>query len=453
MKTPLCSIDSDTVENIIKKMKEFRATKLFFLLGSLVIQYSSAELVDLNMKRNLPFSAKIQSAFGGNFSRRDYLGLAVSLVGGLVPRATVAKDTPISKDVKESDFTVFQVHPDTSARLSPSLEHVNKSKFQRILSVGKEGGAVWLGEHHNSVPDHRIQAQVIKSVYNERKSASGKVPLISIGLEQVQVQFQPILDAFVAGNISEEEMLKGVDWEKRWFWPYEGYRPVFDLARELKIPLIALNVDSEDLAVVEKSGLQGLSQEQVRKYIKDPAGFAAYTKSRSFLTYASYVIEPSYKLHKDMGLLRTTISGLQLEQDMSYLNFIGGRILWDETMAGRAYSWTRKNPGGLMIGLIGADHIKFSKGIPGRFERWINSDDTANISVLLNPTLIDSRPPGTVAGYKNSDSSKYYNDITLQLRYLKDDVDIYTKTDEELDRYENTGGVLPISSYIVVSRT
>lgn len=177
MKTPFCSIDSDTVENIIKKMKEFRATKLFFLLGSLVIQYSSAEFVDLNMKRNLPFSAKIQSAFGGNFSRRDYLGLGVSLVGGLVPRATVAKDTPISKDVKESDFTVFQVHPDTSARLSPSLEHVNvrihiepklvqlikkidffkteipchffvikKSKFQRILSVGKEGGAVWLGE-------------------------------------------------------------------------------------------------------------------------------------------------------------------------------------------------------------------------------------------------------------------------------------------------------------------
>ena len=42
------------------------------------------------------------------------------------------------------------------------------------------------------------------------------------------------------------------------------------VARELKIPLIALNVDSEDLAAVEVNGIRGLSRDQVRKYIKDP---------------------------------------------------------------------------------------------------------------------------------------------------------------------------------------
>jgi uncharacterized iron-regulated protein len=93
---------------------------------------------------------------------------------------------------------------------------------------------------------------------------------MSIGLEQVQVQFQPVLDAYIEGRITEENMLQNVQWEKRWSWSYDNYRPVFELARELKIPLIALNVNTEDLAVVEESGFQGLSKEQVHRYIKDP---------------------------------------------------------------------------------------------------------------------------------------------------------------------------------------
>ena len=42
------------------------------------------------------------------------------------------------------------------------------------------------------------------------------------------------------------------------------------MAREMNIPLIALNVNSEDLAAVETGGIEGLSKEQLRRYIKDP---------------------------------------------------------------------------------------------------------------------------------------------------------------------------------------
>ncbi len=93
---------------------------------------------------------------------------------------------------------------------------------------------------------------------------------MAIGLEQIQVQYQPILDAYIQDSITEEMMLRQVQWEKRWTWPYENYKVVFDLAKDLKIPLIALNVNSEDLAVVEECGFQGLSVDQVRRYIKDP---------------------------------------------------------------------------------------------------------------------------------------------------------------------------------------
>lgn len=88
------------------------------------------------------------------------------------------------------------------------------------------------------------------------------------------------------------------------------------------------------------------------------SGFAAFAKARQFGTYVDYVIAPSYDLHQTMGLLKYTMSGEKLEQQMSFRNFLSGRILWDEAMASTAYEWTRKNNGGLLVGLVGADHGK-----------------------------------------------------------------------------------------------
>ena len=56
---------------------------------------------------------------------------------------------------------------------------------------------------------------------------ASRIDSLAIGLEQVQVQFQDALDKYVAKEISEEQMLKEVQWESRWTWPFEKYRPIF----------------------------------------------------------------------------------------------------------------------------------------------------------------------------------------------------------------------------------
>lgn len=177
------------------------------------------------------------------------------------------------------------------------------------------------------------------------------------------------------------------------------------------------------------------------------SGFAEFARPRQFKTYVDYVIRPSYDLHKAMGLLQYTISGQKLEEDMTFRNFFSGRILWDESMASRANAWTAVNPGGLMIGLVGADHVKYNDGITGRYSRM--AGDTRDCTaVLLNPTLIDSAPPGSVGSIAGSDSSQTPYKIVLQLRYLKDDVD---KMSPERALPASTGGVLALADYIVVS--
>jgi uncharacterized iron-regulated protein len=146
-----------------------------------------------------------------------------------------------------------------------------------------------------------------------------------------------------------------------------------------------------------------------------------------------------------MGLLDYSISGQKLSRSMSFRNFFSCRILWDEAMANRAQQWTQQNPNGLLIGLVGADHVKFRQGIPGRYARLAKRSCT---SVLLNPTLIDTRPSGSVAIMDNSLATTDH--ITLQLRYAKEDVAVAGDSNSKMQT-STTGGVMPLADYLLVS--
>ena len=133
-----------------------------------------------------------------------------------------------------------------------------------------------------------------------------------------------------------------------------------------------------------------------------------------------------------------------MESEMTFGRFLSGRLLWDEGMASHAFSWCANNPSGLLIGLVGADHVKFGNGVPGRFSRMcqskqLNAECTA---VVINPTLIDSRPSGSVSHIPTSDSAEYPERVTLQLRYSKAGTGIPPLESE---------GVLSFSDYVVVT--
>jgi hypothetical protein len=156
---------------------------------------------------------------------------------------------------QEVDIQVFRVNGDSSSSLNPTLTALNKSKLLKLIASAStktnKGGAIWLGEHHNSAKDHMLQANMIRDIYNLR-SRSKESSAMAIGLEQVQIKFQSVLDDYVDGKITADEMKTLVEWETRWQWPFEAYLPIFSAAQDLGIRMIALNVNSEDLADVEK---------------------------------------------------------------------------------------------------------------------------------------------------------------------------------------------------------
>ena len=412
------------------------AYQVYASITLLILAYDLT-VTAMSIERREMISRTITSSFGGIVSSSAWLS------------PNVANAVTITKN-EDALFRSYQIIPDASANLNPSLKPILRPDLANTLAMvnSNKGGALWLGEHHNSATDHILQANLVKDIYQQRKKTGNNK--MAVGLEMIQVQFQPALDAYISGKITADEMRRQVEWDKRWSWSFEGYLTVFETCRKLNIPLIALNVDSEDLGLIETGGFPAMPREKIQKYIIDPAGFAEFAKNRYYKAYVDYVISPSYDLHKEMGILRTTISGQQLKEDMPFSRFFSGRILWDEGMASNAYRWTKANPGGLMVGLVGADHAKFEGGITGRYKRMAR-DKYDCISVILNPTLIDTRPTGSVSmltNYAASANGGVINEISLQLRYLKDGVEVGSP---ESRIPENTGGVLPLADYIVMS--
>mmetsp|Transcript_97068 Transcript_97068/g.187107 ORF Transcript_97068/g.187107 Transcript_97068/m.187107 type:complete len:160 (-) Transcript_97068:200-679(-) len=95
-------------------------------------------------------------------------------------------------------------------------------------------------------------------------------------------------------------------------------------------------------------------------------------------------------MHAQMGILRQTVTGQVLSEDMSYSNFLSGRLLWDSCMASQAAKWLESaDSRALVVGLVGADHVKFGCGVPARCAQQLGSLD-AVWSVMLNPRPQDT---------------------------------------------------------------
>ena len=95
--------------------------------------------------------------------------------------------------------------------------------------------------------------------------------------------------------------------------------------------------------------------------------------------------------------------------------------------------------------------MKFQCSITGRYQRMAVGNQLDCISSILNPSLIDTRPSGSVSMASNSASaaSATQTDVlTLQLRYLKSGIDAGTP---ESSFTNNTGGVLALADYIIVA--
>ncbi len=233
---------------------------------------------------------------------------------------------------------------------------------------------IFVGESHNDYGHHLNQLSVIKKTHQKWGGD------LSIGLEMIQQPFQSALDDYIAGRINERQMLRKVEWYKRWKYDFRLYRPIFDYAKTNKIPLIALNIPYKVTKRVSKVGIKGLSQ-------KDRA-LLPKTLDRSNKNY-EVRLKAVYSMHSH---------GVN-NNSKAFENFYDAQLAWDEGMAFAASKYLKKHPKRKMVVIAGSGHVINREGIPSRLDRHLGQQMGKHSTVILSRSSIDENPTAENADY------------------------------------------------------
>lgn len=241
----------------------------------------------------------------------------------------------IQKSTKESDKGVIFTINSGSYAIKPKPHKLNE-----VVKEIAKSKIVFIGEKHTEFSSHLNQLKIIKEMYKKNKE-------LAIGMEMFQKPYQKYLDSFIAGKISEKEMLKKTEYFKRWKYDYELYRPIILFAKKKQIPIIALNIDREITKKVVSEGIDSLSDEQKEEI----------PKSINFEN-------DEYK-----GQLKMIFGMHHSKRFKTFDEFYHAQLIWDESMASNIVKFMKKNPNYSMAVLAGNGHIMHGHGIPSRIER------------------------------------------------------------------------------------
>ena len=208
-----------------------------------------------------------------------------------------------------------------------------------VIERAAASGIVVLGETHDNPEHHLWQYQTIAALY----ARGGAVVL---GFEMFPRRVQPVLDAWVAGELDAHGFLEAVEWDRVWGFDSALYMPLFDFARINRVPMIALNVDRALIAKVREVGWDAVPEAE-REGVSDPAPPSP--------AYAEQLAEV-YSEHVERRGVEADEGGRQ--------RFIQAQLTWDRAMA-EALALAAAAPARpLVIGVIGGGHVEGGYGVP-----------------------------------------------------------------------------------------
>lgn len=243
-------------------------------------------------------------------------------------------------------------------------EPVNVTKTETDISKLQQHDVIYLGETHDSSTAHQRQLEIITQLQEKLAGGEGE---IAIALEMFQRPFQPILDRYLAGIITEEQLRKQTEYDTRWGFDWEFYAPILRFAKDQQISLIALNTPSEITQKVASSGINSL-EDQDWRYIPPLQEIKLDNEE-----YRQKITE-IYQNHAAQG------HGNSTDAD----NFFAAQVLWDETMAEAIALYYQNYPKSQIIVLVGKGHVIDDYAIPDRVNRRINNPNFTQTTVILD---------------------------------------------------------------------
>lgn len=240
-----------------------------------------------------------------------------------------------------------------------------------VVATATQQKVVLLGELHDSSSHHLWQATMVAAL-----AARGRE--VIIGLEMLPASAQPVLDQWIAGELSESEFLKRSGWSEYWRFDPELYMPILRVARLYRMPVYGLNVDRALVDLVKSKGWENLSNSE-REGLHDPA---PALESYQRMLAESFVLHAQHNKHEDSDTAEKEMSDeqfAQIQKNQAFLRFVQGQLLWDGAMAQRINDILASNPDAQVIGIMGSGHMMNAQGVPYQ----LRTSGTSELAVLL----------------------------------------------------------------------
>lgn len=241
-------------------------------------------------------------------------------------------------------FAIFAALLCLITPISPALASTESATIEIL-----EGGQItYLGEIHDNPLDHEKELAILIDSYSKNQD-------LALGFEMFQRPFQPYLDRYIAGEITEVELHELTEYDDRWGYDWGFYAPLFRFAQAHHLPLIALNTPSEIINKVATDGLDSLEPQDYR-----------YIPNRADLDFSNeeYLaqIEDSFREHLENNYGKS----------QNPENFIASQILWDETMAQAIANYLNVHPTEKILVFVGQAHIN-EYAIPAKIGHYFSS--------------------------------------------------------------------------------
>jgi uncharacterized iron-regulated protein len=215
-----------------------------------------------------------------------------------------------------------------------ALETGQELSFDEFIAKLEKTRVIFMGELHDHQGHHQAQVAVIQALHTAGHE-------VVVGLEMFRQDDQEVLDQWVAGRLSREELVEAYHRNWQW-WPL--YQPIFETARENGLPLLALNVPREITAQVAREGFDSLTPEQMQE-----------------IGFVTCRIDPAYE-----KFIRRTM-GAHGHHDFDFQHFCEAQLVWDTAMAKRLRQYLDENQRATVVVLAGSGHA-WRYGIPFQLE-------------------------------------------------------------------------------------
>ncbi|MDH4275762.1 MAG: ChaN family lipoprotein [Gammaproteobacteria bacterium] len=236
------------------------------------------------------------------------------------------------------------VTPGEWQALAPGAAQVvaNGDLLQRLAKQR----VVMLGEDHDNREHHRWQLHTLIQLYTLQ-------PKMALGFEAFPRRVQPVLDRWVAGELTEAAFLKAIDWKAIWTYDAELYLPMFHFARQYRIPLIALNIERSLISKTSEKGWANVPVTE-REGLTEPA--AADEK------YVAMLREVFNQHRHAHGHGHEKSARAQDEDALQ--RFVQSQQVWDRAMAEALATASHRADVRIVVGVMGAGHLMHGYGVP-----------------------------------------------------------------------------------------